>query len=136
MLNRITIMGRLTADPVLRYTQSQTPIASFSLAVERDFKNNETDEREVDFINCIAWRSCADFVCKYFKKGAMAVVSGRLQIRNWKDKDDNNRQTAEVVVDNIYFGEGKKSDSGEETQSSADGQPVFQELSDEGDLPF
>ena len=86
MLNRITIMGRLTGDPVMRYTQSQTPVASFSLAVERDFGNRDTGDREVDFINCVAWRNTADFVTKYFKKGSMAVVSGRLQIRNWKDK--------------------------------------------------
>lgn len=134
MLNKIVLMGRMTGDPVLRYTQSQTPVASFSLAVERDFKNNETDEREVDFINCVAWRNTADFVTKYFKKGSMTVVSGRLQIRNWKNKDGENRQSAEVVVDSIYFGEGKKTDSNE--QSAEDYQPKFQELSNDGDLPF
>ena len=136
MLNRITIMGRLTGDPVLRYTQSQTPVASFSLAVERDFKNNETDEREVDFINCVSWRNAADFVTKYFKKGSMAVVSGRLQIRNWKDKDGNNRQSAEVVTDNIYFGEGKKQD-GEQQETTEEYQAQFTELESDGeDLPF
>lgn len=156
MLNRIVIMGRLTADPVLRYTQSQTPVASFSLAVERDFGNRETGEREVDFINCTAWRNTADFVTKYFKKGSMAVVSGRLQIRNWKDQTGNSRQNAEVVVDNIYFGESKrrdgeftKTEQGDPTYAAAapavdsyeapstDMGSTFQELSsDEGDLPF
>lgn len=134
MLNKITLMGRLTKDPEMRYTQNQTPIASFALAVERDFPDKDTGGKQADFINCIAWRNTADFISKYFKKGTMAVVSGRLQIRNWKDKNGDNRQTAEVVVDSIYFGEGKKTDSNE--QSAEDYQPKFQELSDDGDLPF
>lgn len=136
MLNKIVIMGRLTADPVLRYTQSQTPVASFSVAVERDFGNRDTGEKEVDFINCVAWRNTADFVTKYFQKGSMAVVAGRLQIRNWKDDSGNNRQAAEVVVDSIYFGESKKRDP-EQYQDSSYPDPQFQELpQDEGDLPF
>ena len=116
MLNRIDLMGRLTRDPELRYTQSQTPVASFSLAVERDFGSRDGGERQTDFIDCVAWRSTAEFVSKYFQKGSMAVVSGRLQIRDWTDRDNNKRRSAEVVVDNIYFGESKR--SREESQSA------------------
>lgn len=107
MLNHITLMGRLTRDPELRYTQSNTAVASFSLAVERDFGSKE--ERQTDFIDCVAWRRTGEFVSKYFQKGSLAVVSGRLQIREWTDKDNNKRRSAEVVVENIYFGESKKS---------------------------
>lgn len=106
MLNRCVIMGRLTGDPVMRYTQSQTPVASFSLACERDF-TNRSEEKEVDFINCAAWRNTADFVTKYFHKGSMAVVSGRLQIRSYTDKDDRRREVSEIIVDNIYFADSK-----------------------------
>ena len=102
MLNQITIMGRLTRDPELRYTQSQKPVASFTLAVDRDFGDKETD-----FIDCVAWNKTAEFVSNYFKKGNMAVVSGRLQIRDWTDKDGGKRRSAEVVADRIYFGEAK-----------------------------
>ena len=106
MLNHIVIMGRLTRDPELRYTQSQTPVASFSLAVDRDFGRGE--EKQTDFIDCVAWRQTGEFVSKYFQKGSMAVVSGRLQIRDWTDRDGNKRRSAEVVVDNVYFGESKR----------------------------
>ena len=106
MLNHIVLMGRLTRDPELRYTQSQTPVASFSLAVDRDFGRGE--EKQTDFIDCVAWRSTGEFVSKYFQKGSMAVVSGRLQIRDWTDRDGNKRRSAEVVVDNVYFGESKR----------------------------
>ena len=106
MLNHIVLMGRLTRDPELRYTQSQTPVASFSLAVDRDFGRGE--EKQTDFIDCVAWRQTGEFVSKYFQKGSMAVVSGRLQMRDWTDKDGNKRTTAEVVVDNVYFGESKR----------------------------
>ena len=99
-------MGRLTRDPELRYTQSQTPVASFSLAVDRDFGRGE--EKQTDFIDCVAWRQTGEFVSKYFQKGSMAVVSGRLQIRDWTDRDGNKRRSAEVVVDNVYFGESKR----------------------------
>lgn len=135
MLNRITIMGRFTGDPVLRYTQSQTPVASFSLAVERDIAGQD-GERAVDFINCVSWRNAAEFVTKYFKKGSMAVVSGRLQIRNWKDKDGNNRQSAEVITDNIYFGEGKKKDDEPQETTEVYQERTFMELQDDGDIPF
>ena len=113
MLNHITIMGRLTRDPELRYTQSQTPVASFTLAVDRDFGSRDGGEKQTDFIDCVAWRSTAEFVSKYFQKGSMAVVSGRLQIRDWTDREGGKLRSAEVVVDNIYFGESRRRDSSE-----------------------
>jgi single-strand DNA-binding protein len=113
MLNHITIMGRLTRDPELRYTQSQTPVASFTLAVDRDFSSRDGGERQTDFIDCVAWRQTAEFVSKYFSKGSMAVVSGRLQIRDWTDREGGKRRSAEVVADNIYFGESRRRDNGE-----------------------
>ena len=108
MLNHIVIMGRLTRDPELRRTGSGIAVASFTLAVDRDYSPKDGGERETDFIDCVAWRSTGEFVSKYFSKGRMAVVSGRLQIRSWKDKDGNNRRSAEVVADNVYFGESKR----------------------------
>ena len=108
MLNHITIMGRLTRDPDLRRTGSGIAVASFTVAVDRDFSGKDGGDRETDFIDVVAWRSTADFVSKYFTKGRMAVVSGRLQIRSWTDKDGNKRRTAEVVADNVYFGDGKR----------------------------
>ncbi len=121
MLNHIVIMGRLTRDPELRRTGTGIAVTSFSLAVDRDFAPKEGGERETDFIDCVAWRSTGEFVSKYFAKGSMAVVSGRLQIRNWTDKEGNKRRSAEVVADNVYFGESKRSDS--HGASSAYGQP-------------
>ena len=111
MLNKIFIMGRLTRDPELRRTQSGTPVTSFSLAVDRDYKS-QSGEKETDFIDVVAWRSTAEFVSKYFTKGRMAVVSGRLQIRQWTDKDGNNRRSAEIVADNVYFGDSKRDSDG------------------------
>ena len=109
MLNHIVLMGRLTRDPELRRTGTGIPVATFTLAVDRDFGNNrETGEKETDFIDIVVWRSTAEFVSKYFAKGRMAVVSGRLQIRNWNDKDGNKRRSAEVVADNVYFGDSKR----------------------------
>lgn len=108
MLNHITIMGRLTRDPELRRTGSGLAVASFSVACERDFSSKDTGEKEVDFINCVAWRQTGEFVSKYFTKGQMIVVSGRLQIRNWTDDNGIKRTIAEVVADNVYFGESKK----------------------------
>lgn len=110
MLNHITIMGRITKDIELRRTPAGVAVASFTLAVDRDFKGNN-GEKETDFIDCVAWKNTAEFVEKFFGKGRMAVVSGRLQIRTWKDKDGNNRRTAEVVADNVYFGDSKTNDS-------------------------
>ena len=109
MLNHIVIMGRLTRDPELRYTQSQTPVVSFRVAVDRDFAPKDGGERQTDFIDCVAWRSTAEFVSKYFQKGSMVVVSGRLQIREYTDRDNNRRTAAEIVADNVYFGESKRS---------------------------
>ena len=109
MLNHITIMGRLTRDPELRRTGSGIAVASFSVAVDRDFSGRDGGEKETDFIDCVAWRQTGEFVSKYFTKGSMIVVSGRLQIRNWTDKEGNKRRTAEVVADNVYFGESRRS---------------------------
>ena len=153
MLNHITIMGRLTRDPDLRYTQSQTPVASFTLAVDRDFGSRDGGEKQTDFIDCVAWRQTAEFVSKYFTKGSMAVVSGRLQIRDWTDRDGGKRRSAEVVVDNMYFGESRRRDgdsgdsrsssyssygnSGSAGKSSAPAASAFAELDDgDGELPF
>ena len=112
MLNHIVLMGRLTRDPELRYTGSNIPVASFTVAVDRDFGKGE--ERATDFINVVAWRQTGEFVSKYFTKGSMIVVSGRLQMRDWTDRDGNKRTSAEVVADNVYFGDSKKSrDDGE-----------------------
>ena len=108
MLNHITIMGRLTKDPELRRTGSGVAVVSFTVAVDRDFTSKDSGEKETDFIDCVAWRQTGEFVSKYFFKGKMAVVSGRLQIRSWTDKDGNNRRTAEIVADNVYFGDSKK----------------------------
>ena len=148
MLNKIFLMGRLTRDPELRRTQSGTAVTSFSLAVDRDFKS-QSGEKETDFIDVVAWRSTAEFVAKYFTKGRMAVVEGRLQIREWKDKDGNNRRSAEVVADNIYFGDSKRDGAGSDYSAPAYGAPMggysapmggasaFAEIDEEdGDLPF
>lgn len=111
MLNHIVIMGRMTRDPELRRTASGTAVASFTLAVDRDFAAKDA-QRETDFIDCVAWRQTGEFVSKYFTKGRMAVVSGRLQIRQWTDKDGNNRRSAEIVADNVYFGDSKRDSDG------------------------
>ena len=112
MLNHIVIMGRLTRDPELRRTGSGIAVASFTVAVDRDFGGRDGGEKETDFIDCVAWRHTGEFVSKYFTKGSMIVVSGRLQIRGWTDKDGNKRRTAEVVADNCYFGESKRGSEG------------------------
>ena len=112
MLNKIFIMGRLTRDPELRRTQTGTPVASFSLAVDRDFKDKSTGERTTDFIDVVAWRQTAEFVSRYFTKGRMAVVEGRLQIRDWTDKEGGKRRSAEVIADQVYFGDSKRDSDG------------------------
>ena len=112
MLNHITIMGRLTRDPELRRTGSGIAVASFTVAVDRDFGGRDGGEKETDFIDCVAWRQTGEFVSKYFTKGRMIVVSGRLQIRSWTYKDGNKRRTAEVVEDNCYFGDSKRENEG------------------------
>ena len=118
MLNHITIMGRLTRDPELRRTGNGTAVASFTVAVDRDFSGKDGAEKETDFIDCVAWRQTGEFVSKYFTKGRMAVVSGRLQIRSWTDKDGNKRRTAEVVADNVYFGDSKSDGNDNRTPTS------------------
>ena len=112
MLNHIVLMGRLVRDPELRRTQAGVPVATFRIAVDRDFGNRETGEREADFIDVVAWRQTGEFVSKYFAKGRMAVVSGRLQMRNWTDNQGNKRTNAEVVADNVYFGDSKRDSEG------------------------
>ena len=125
MLNHIVLMGRLTRDPELRRTGSGIPVTTFTLAVDRDFGNNrETGEKETDFIDIVTWRNTAEFVSKYFAKGRMAVVSGRLQIRNWNDKDGNKRRSAEVVADNVYFGDSRR-DSAPGGFDQGYGQPSY-----------
>ena len=156
MLNKIFIMGRLTRDPELRRTQTGTPVASFTLAVDRDFKDKSTGERTTDFIDVVAWRQTGEFVSRFFTKGRMAVVEGRLQIREWTDKEGNKRRSAEVVADNVYFGDSKREGEGGGSYapsyggsyaapsgySAPSGYPApaegdqFAELSDDGELPF
>ena len=153
MLNHIVLMGRLTRDPELRYTNSNVPVASFTVAVDRDFGRGENGERQTDFINVVAWRQTGEFVSKYFTKGSMIVVSGRLQIREYTDRDGNRRTAAEVVADNVYFGEGRRrDDSGEAPRSAyaprtpsqesferaeSAARSSFEDLSDDdGELPF
>lgn len=145
MLNKIVLMGRLTRDPELRHTQAGTAVASFTLAVERGFKDKTTGEKVTDFIDIVAWRQTGEFVSRFFTKGRMAVVEGRLQLRDWTDKEGNKRRTAEVVADNVYFGDSKKEEGGD-TGNTCRGarKPVdvpgpgdFAELDDDdGELPF
>ena len=118
MLNQITIMGRFVRDPEVRYTPAQVPVASFTIAVDRDYADKETGKRDTDFIDCVAWRSTAEFISKYFAKGSLCVVTGRLQIRDWIDKEGNRRRNAEVIVDNIYFGESKRREQESGMQNS------------------
>ena len=141
MLNKIIIMGRLTRDPELRRTGSGTSVTSFSLACDRDFKSQSGD-KETDFIEVVAWKNTAEFVSKYFSKGRMAVVEGRLQIRDWTDKAGNKRTTAEVVADNVYFADSKRSESNDNQKEnfnalsgrlSDDFVPISEE---DGEIPF
>lgn len=137
MLNHIVLMGRLVADPELRTTGSGTPVTSVRLAVDRDYAPKDGGERETDFIDIVAWRGTAEFLCKYFAKGRMAVVSGRLQMRNWTDKDGNKRTSAEVVADNIYFGDSKRDGASTPAAFPASGPAQdYEELDDEEALPF
>lgn len=143
MLNHIVLMGRMVRDPELRRTQSGVAVASFTLACERDYAGN--GERETDFIPCVIWRAGAEFVQKYFRKGSMTVVSGRLQVRQYTDKDGNKRSVYEIVADNVYFGESKR-DRGEADYAEAErvgkaeyraaAAPVSVEADDDGELPF
>ena len=135
MLNHITIMGRLTRDPDLRKTGSGLSVANFTLAVDRDYAPKDGGERDTDFIDCIAWRGTGDFVAKYFTKGQMAVVSGRLQVRSWTDQDGAKRRATEVVADNVYFGGSKR--SGTDANAGPTGTAEYAQLEGEDDqLPF
>lgn len=154
MLNKIFIMGRLTRDPELRRTQTGTAVASFTLAVDRDYKDKQTGERATDWIDVVAWRQTGEFVSRYFFKGRMAVVEGRLQMRDWTDKEGRKRRSAEVIADSVYFGDSKREggSGGQESYSGsyggysapAGGYPAqpdpdseFAELAtDDGKLPF
>ena len=138
MLNRIILSGRLTRDPELRRTQSGIPVASFSLAVNRDFKDKTTGETPVDFIDIVAWRHTGEFAANYFAKGSMAVVEGRLQIRDWTDREGGRRRTAEVVASNIYFGDSAKKKSAPAPAANTDATPPTSEFESEADeeLPF
>lgn len=130
MLNHITIMGRLTRDPELRRTPAGVPVVSFSLAVDRDFKGQD-GEKETDFIDVVAWRATAEYVAKYYTKGRMAVVDGRLQIREWLANDGSKRRSAEVVAENVYFGDSNRgADAGRSSQAGG-----FVELDESAELP-
>ena len=140
MLNKIILMGRLGRDPEVRYTQSGTPVASFSLAVDRDFVDQATGRRPTDWIEVVAWNAKAKFAQQYFRKGQLAVVEGRLQIRDWTDKEGAKRRTAEVVADQIYFAGARTAppSEGNADERSLPAQPAqeFMEQDDEGELPF
>lgn len=140
MLNHITIMGRLTRDPELRRTGSGVAVANFTVAVDRDFADKQSGEKETDFIDCVAWRNTAEFVEKYFGKGRMAVVSGRLQIRSYTDKDGNNRRAAEIVADSVYFGDSKNSNTGSNLDNTGNYTAPASDFAmldgDDGQLPF
>jgi single-strand DNA-binding protein len=133
MLNKVIIMGRLTRDPELRRTQGGTAVTSFTMAVDRDFKS-QSGEKETDFIDIVAWRNTGEFAAKYLAKGRMAAVEGRIQVRDWQDKDGNRRKSVEVVADNVYFADAKR-DSKPQDSRAVDDQE-FDEIEDDGDLPF
>ena len=150
MLNKVIIMGRLVKDPELRRTQSGTAVTSFRIAVDRDFKSQD-GTKQADFFDVVAWRSTAEFVSKYFAKGRMAVVEGRLQIRDWTDRDGGKRRSAEVIADNVYFGDSKREGGSDYSPAPAYGTPApsrgyaapaggqsdFAEIGEEdGELPF
>ncbi len=146
MLNRVSLMGRLTADPELRHTQTGTAVTSFRIAVERDFKDKETGEKKSDFINIVAWRNTAEFVSRFFTKGRMVIVDGRLQVREYTDKDGNCRYAVEVVADSVYFGDSRKDSAGGRNREPYPYQPytggeshdAFADItdSDDGEPPF
>lgn len=139
MLNHIVIMGRLTRDPELRRTQNGTAVASFSLAVDRDFKDKSTGEKATDWIDVVAWRNTAEFVSRYFTKGRMAVVEGRLQVRDWTDKNGNKRRSVEVIADKVYFGELKRDvdqSCAQQAEIIAQDSEQFAEIDSDGPLPF
>ena len=132
MLNRIVVMGRLTHDPELRRTASGIACANFSVAVDRDFGRNDVGEKETDFFDCVAWRTSAEFVSEYCSKGRMVVVSGRLQVRPWTDKDGYRRRAYEIVADNVYFADSRKAVADKPVSDPAD----YHMLDDDSQLPF
>lgn len=131
MLNNVVIMGRLTRDPELRRTQGGTAVTSFTMAVDRDFKS-QSGEKETDFIDVVAWRNTGEFAAKYLAKGRMAAVEGRIQVRDWQDKDGNRRKSVEVVADNVYFADSKRDSKPQESRDDQE----FDEIEDDGDFPF
>lgn len=131
MLNSVIIMGRLTRDPELRRTQGGTAVTSFAMAVDRDFKS-QSGEKETDFIDVVAWRNTGEFAAKYLAKGRMAAVEGRIQVRDWQDKDGNRRKSVEVVADNVYFADSKRDSKPQESRDDQE----FDEIEDDGDFPF
>lgn len=131
MLNNVVIMGRLTRDPELRRTQGGTAVTSFTMAVDRDFKS-QSGEKETDFIDVVAWRNTGEFAAKYLSKGRMAAVEGRIQVRDWQDKDGNRRKSVEVVADNVYFADSKRDSKPQESRDDQESD----EIEDDGDLPF
>ena len=142
MLNRITLMGRLTRDPEIRHTSNGTTVTSFTLAVERDFKDQSSGQKVTDFIDCVAWRHVGEFVSRYFTKGRMAVVEGRLQVEAWKDANGNRRRSTKVVADSVYFGDSKNNKTTSEGNAKESDFPEeqtqeFEEVNeDDGELPF
>ena len=151
MLNKIVLMGRLTRDPELRRTDSGIAVASFTLACDRDYSGKDGAEKQTDFVDIVAWRHTAEFVSKYFAKGRMAVVSGRLPIRLWTDKEGNKRRSAEIVADNVYFGDSKRDGNGQQSGQQQPSQASYQDApgydsayvsdfaqieDDDSDLPF
>lgn len=136
MLNKVFLQGRLVADPELRHTQQGTPVASYRLAVDRDYKGKDSNAQNTDFVNIVSWRNTAEFVSRYFAKGRMMLVEGRLQMRSYTDKDGNKRVAAEVVTDNVHFADSRKDGSNNEDGSLQES-AGFEELADDdGDLPF
>lgn len=137
MLNRVCIMGRITRDLELRRTQDGTAVTSFTVAVDDDFKNKATGKKKTYFLDVVAWRQTAEFACQYLSKGRMVVVEGKLTVRDWKDKDGNNRRNAEIIADNIYFGDSKRADATEPQYAAESAAGGFAEISeDESELPF
>lgn len=136
MLNKVFLQGRLVADPELRHTQQGTPVASYRLAVDRDYKSKEPNAQNADFVNIVSWRNTAEFVSRYFAKGRMMLVEGRLQMRSYTDKDGNKRVAAEVVTDNVHFADSRKDGSNNEDGSLQESAGFDELADDDGDLPF
>lgn len=135
-LNRVTVMGRLVADPEVRTVGDDVHVTTVRIAADRDRTNKETGEREADFLDVVAWRGTCDFLAKYFARGDQVVVDGRLQSRNWTDKDGNKRYTVEIIAENLYFGSAKKSSVGNDAASTPTQQSTPAQQEDDGELPF